>query len=145
MLVTPYLLQRRRPRCHVKAALAWAGEGVGGQLLALSWKWSTGPAEFQRHKSPHRQVLGHRYPPGLFITYWKCHSWENHAQESPQEACPAQWGPSAAPRWVTGGVQLPHLTPCCVPWSQVGFRVQALVSMFVLALSRQPCSVVQTW
>lgn len=78
--MTPYLLQRRRPRCHVKAALAWAGEGVGGQLLALSWKWSTGPAEFQRHKSPHRQVLGHRHPPGLFITYWKCHSWESWGQ-----------------------------------------------------------------
>lgn len=38
------------------------GVGVGGQLSALSWKWSPGPAADERHQSAAQTGVGHGHP-----------------------------------------------------------------------------------
>lgn len=39
---------------------------MGDPTLALSWKWSTGSTEFERHKSPAQTGSGTRAPIGAF-------------------------------------------------------------------------------
>lgn len=119
--VTPYLLQRRH--------LWYCGFGVqevggGRPPLALSWKWSTGPAEFERHKSPAQTGSGTRAYTGAFYHLLEMPQLRESggSRTFPQSAAPAapskQCRPSAAPRWDHRQSVAPTPHPRSVPWSR---------------------------
>lgn len=99
----PYSLWRRCPWCCEKAASARSG--VGDQLWALSWKWSTGPAVGERCKSPVHTGSGAWTHTGAFHRFLEMpQSGESgtvmHKFPPPaaSAAPPAHPGPYAAPR-----------------------------------------------
>lgn len=112
--VTPYLLQRRH--------LWYCGFGVqevggGRPPLGLSWKWSTGPAEFERHKSPAQTGSGTRAYTGAFYHLLEMPQLRESGGPArfprvlPQQPLLNSAGLPQPPDGITGRVWLPHLTP----------------------------------